>query len=65
MASLIRQHMADVDGERPIGRLGTNVEIDETLIGGVKKGTHMRDSAGKAVVRRSGARRRHCDPRCP
>lgn len=29
IASLIRQHMADVDGERPIGAPGTNVEIDQ------------------------------------
>lgn len=42
--------MADVDGERPIGGPGTNVEIDETLMGGVKKGTHNRGSAAKTVV---------------
>lgn len=35
MTSLIREHMADVDGEEPIGGPGTNVEIDETLVGGV------------------------------
>jgi transposase len=50
MAGLIRQHMADVDGEAPIGGPGTHVEIDETLVGGVKKGKHMRGSAGKTVV---------------
>ena len=50
MASLIREHMADVDGEEPIGGPGTNVEIDETLVGGVKKGKHMRGPAGKTVV---------------
>lgn len=50
MAALIREHMADVDGETPIGGPGTNVEIDETLVGGVKKGKHMRGSAGKTVV---------------
>ena len=50
MASLIREHMADVDGEAPIGGPGTNVEIDETLIGGVKKGVHNRGSAAKTVV---------------
>ncbi len=50
MASLIREHMADVDGERAIGGPGTNVEIDETLIGGVKKGKHNRGSAAKTVV---------------
>lgn len=50
MAALIRQHMADVDGEAPIGGVGTAVEIDETLVGGVKRGKHMRGSAGKVVV---------------
>src|SRR5690606_20330238 len=50
MAALIREHMADVDGDRQIGGAGTNVEIDETLMGGVKRGKHMRGSAGKTVV---------------
>lgn len=50
MASLIREHMADVDGDRPIGGPGTSVEIDETLMGGVKKGKHNRGSAAKTVV---------------
>lgn len=50
MAGLIRQHIADVDGEEPIGGPGTHVEIDETLIGGVKKGTHNRGSAAKTVL---------------
>jgi len=50
MAKLIREHMADVDGEAPIGGEGTNVEIDETLVGGVKRGTHNRGSAAKTVV---------------
>ena len=34
MASLIREHMADVDGEAMIGGIGATVQIDETLIGG-------------------------------
>lgn len=50
MAGLIRQHMADVDGEEMIGGPGTHVEIDETLVGGVKKGKHNRGSAAKTVV---------------
>ena len=37
MAKLIREHMADCDGEAPIGGPGTAVEVDETLIGGVKR----------------------------
>ncbi len=50
MAKMIREHMAEVDGESQIGGAGTNVEIDETLVGGVKKGTHNRGSAAKTVV---------------
>lgn len=34
MASLIRQHMADVDGNDPIGGEGKTVQIDETFVGG-------------------------------
>ena len=44
MATLIREHMAEVDGEEPIGGPDTHVEIDETLVGGVKRGKHMRTS---------------------
>jgi transposase len=50
MAKLIREHMAAVDGEEPIGGPGTAVEIDETLMGGVKRGMHNRGSASKVVV---------------
>ncbi len=50
MAGLIRQHMADVGGEAPVGGPGSHVEIDETLIGGVKKGKHNRGSAAKTVL---------------
>lgn len=49
MAKLIREHMAIVDGEAPIGGPGTVVEVDETLVGGVKRGKHMRGAAGKVV----------------
>lgn len=38
MADKIRNHMADVDGDVLIGGEGKEVEIDETLIGGVRKG---------------------------
>jgi transposase len=34
MADLIRKHMADVDGDQPVGGAGKVVEIDETWIGG-------------------------------
>ncbi len=37
MGKLIRQHMAAVDGEEPIGGRGKVVEVDETYVGG--KGT--------------------------
>lgn len=50
MGHLIREHMAEVDGEAPIGGPGTAVEVDETLVGGVKRGKHMRGAAGKTVV---------------
>ena len=50
MGQLIRQHMADVDGEAMIGGIGTAVEVDETLVGGVKRGKHNRGSAAKTVV---------------
>ena len=38
MAGLIREHMANVDGESPLGGFGKEVEIDETLIGGKRPG---------------------------
>ena len=50
MAKLIREHMAMVDGEEAIGGPGTAVEVDETLVGGVKRGKHMRGAAGKVVI---------------
>jgi transposase-like protein len=34
MSGLIREHMADVDGEAPIGGEGKSVQIDETFVGG-------------------------------
>lgn len=50
MADEIRKHMATVDADHMIGGIGTAVEVDETLIGGVKRGTHNRGSAAKTVV---------------
>lgn len=50
MADEIRKHMAMVDGDDAIGGKGTAVEVDETLMGGVKRGTHNRGSAAKTVV---------------
>jgi transposase-like protein len=39
MAGLIREHMANVDGDNVIGGEGKAVEIDETLIGGARPNT--------------------------
>lgn len=38
MAGLIREHMADLDGDSLLGGAGVTVEIDETLIGGSVQG---------------------------
>lgn len=48
MAKLIREHMADVDGERPIGGFTKRVEIDETYVGGHVAGGQ--GGKGKTVV---------------
>ena len=50
MAKLIRERMADVAGEKPIRGFNTAVEVDEALVGDVKRGKHMRGSAGKTVL---------------
>lgn len=42
MAALIREHMAAVDGEEPIGGEGKVVEVDETFVGGKTKGMDWR-----------------------
>lgn len=48
MAHLIRQHMAKVDGDDP---LDGHVEIDETMVGGVRTGGKRgRGAPGKTVV---------------
>ena len=38
MAGLIREHMATVDGDAPLGGFLRTVEVDETYIGGHAKG---------------------------
>ena len=48
LAGLIREHMADVDGDEPIGGPFKRVEIDETYIGGYRAGGQ--GGAGKTVV---------------
>lgn len=48
MAALIRQHMADIDGEAPLGGPGKIVEVDETYVGGKAEGMDWRNQ--KTVV---------------
>ncbi len=48
MAALIRDHMADVDGDRPLGGPFKTVQVDETLVGGYRRGGQ--GGKGKAVV---------------
>jgi len=48
MGHEIRKHMAAVDGDAPLGGFGKTVEIDETFIGGYKKGGQ--GGAGKTIV---------------
>ena len=51
MAGLIREHMADVDGDGVLGGNWQSVEIDETYVGGVRKGGKRgRGADGKTVV---------------
>lgn len=61
MAFLIRQHMAEIDGDRPLGSDGEVVEIDETYVGGEDKGrgpkgdktvvVGMVERGGEAIVK--------------
>ncbi len=50
MAGLIREHMADVDGDMLLGGMGQIVEIDETLIGGSIEGKGSGYKANKSVL---------------
>ncbi|MFH1067861.1 MAG: IS1595 family transposase [bacterium] len=47
MGHQIRKHMAFVDGDE---KLSGVVEVDETMVGGVRKGKRGRGAAGKTVV---------------
>lgn len=48
MGHKIREHMARVDGDEPLGGSGKKVEIDEAFIGGHEEGA--RGGKGKAIV---------------
>lgn len=50
MAGLIREHMANVDGDARVGGLGKVVEIDETLVGGNKRKGWRHPRSGKTMV---------------
>ena len=50
MAALMREHMAAADGDAPIGGEGEIVQIDETFLGGVRKGIRGRGAPGKTIV---------------
>lgn len=52
MATLIRQHMGDVDGNDPIGGEGKTVQIDETFVGSRFARGHRGGNPGenKAIV---------------
>lgn len=50
MAALIREHMADVDGEAPLGGIGEIVEIDEAICGGSVSGKGNGYMGNKAIV---------------
>lgn len=48
MAALIREHMADVDGDRPLGGPFKTVQVDETFVGGYRR--NGMGGKGKTVV---------------
>jgi transposase len=50
MAGLIREHMANVDGDEMLGGSGQIVEIDETLIGGSVEGKGSGYKGNKTAV---------------
>ena len=50
MADLIRKHMADVDGDIPIGGAGKIVEADETYVGGEARGKGSGYKKNKTIV---------------
>jgi len=50
MAGLIREHMAMVDGDAKLGGVWEMVQIDETMVGGVRSGKRGRGAYGKTTI---------------
>ncbi len=51
MCKMIREHMAKIDGEDPLGGEGQHVEIDETVVGGYRRGGKRgRSGENKTIV---------------
>lgn len=50
MGKLIREHMAAIDGDAPLGGEGEIVEVDETYVGGKRKGARGRSQENKTIV---------------
>ena len=50
MAGLIREHMANVDGDAPLGGFTKQVEVDETYIGGKVDSRDGKPLSNKTVV---------------
>ena len=64
MAGLIREHMAAIDGEEPLGGKGKVVEVDETFFGGKTTGLdwRKRKSVILGMVERDGDAMLHVVP---
>ena len=58
MAKMIRQHMAEIDGDDPLGSEGEIVEIDEAYVGGEETGYVGRGNAQQDDCDRNGRARR-------
>ena len=50
MGHEIRKYMAELDGDAPLGGSGSDVEVDETYVGGKREGKRGRGADGKTVV---------------
>lgn len=51
MCQMIRHHMAEIDGEDALGGTGFHVEVDETVVGGYRRGGKRgRSGENKTIV---------------